>query len=147
MKRFLFAILLVGCAVPKDPPPAPTAEIDRQLVQAADAMARYRSGHDPEPTDQGKTAFRRECLLHESDREVVLDQSREHAQIHAYAWREWYRIHCTPVDGTVIDRTTGTTVDAWACAADAGSPPGYWYVHTPEENLARAQRDACERAQ
>jgi hypothetical protein len=152
MKHIFFALLLVGC-IPKDDP-APmqttTSAIDRQLIQTADAMARYRDGRDAEPTEQGKAAFRRECVVHETDREILLDQMREHAQIHVFAWREWYRVHCDSIEsgrGPIIDSSTGHTVDARACDADAGAPPGFWYIHTPEENLAQAQRDACERAQ
>ena len=150
MKRFGLAFLLVGCV--QQPTPGPTtttSAIDRHIVQQASAMARYNHGDDAEQSEAGKAAYRRECLVHQTDREILLDQGREHAQIHAYAWHEWYRLHCVEIDPgkPVVDRTTGNTVDAWACDADAGPPPGYWYMHTPEEGLARAQRDACERAQ
>ena len=150
MRSLVCAFLFAGCVQqPTNPPVQTTSAIDRHIVQQADAMARYRKGEDAEQSDQGKAAYRRECLVHQTDREILLDQGREHAQIHSYEWHEWYRLHCVEIDPgkPVVDRATGNTVDAWACDADAGAAPSYWYKHTPEEGLARAQRDACERAQ
>jgi len=149
--------LLVACA-PEGRAVAPpaTGAVGERAIQAAaiaaDASRRYASGLDPSGDDAGRAAYRSACLEHQIDRELVLDELHERAQIHAFAWRDWYERHCValaPPDGTVvaIAESGASAPVARLCPTDAGAPPARAYERSDEERLAQRQRDACERAQ
>jgi hypothetical protein len=139
---------------------------DRHLAREAsrmdDAFGLYLMGDDAGESEEERSAFRRVCLAHQAEREIVLDDLRDHTRRHNVAWHSWYREHCTPpaqapagtVAYVVMDKETGALAtpedladDLKVCDADAGSPPSRIYAKTPIEQMAQERRDACERAQ
>lgn len=171
MKRLALALLLVGCArtLPPVAPVSPDVEqwatlvdVDDKREEAdEDARLRYLVGDMPAAGDVGKAAYRSVCKENHVDREFILDALREHGQIHAFAWADWYDTHCGPKPGastngfSVISRETGKPArpgdvleDVLAvCSADAGTPPAKEYWPTPAEQIAKMRRDACDAAQ
>lgn len=99
----------------------------------------YENGDEPGGNDDGltervKKSLRKVCLREQNDREMVLQQMRERAQINFFNWKEWHEKHC----GKDLD-------DQYVCAVEGG--PSKVYVRDAAEDLAVKQRDACERAQ
>jgi hypothetical protein len=169
-----FAACLLACSQPAPPAPhAPAAPVstdvarwvaevstdaDREdrTTRLVDAEGRFLSGDNAEPSDLGRAAYRTVCREHAVEREMTLDELRERAQIHTFAWREWYKTHCLPIanglktpNSVAIDRDTGKalTDSVYVCGTDAGTPPARVYERSSAEVLAQARRDACERAQ
>jgi hypothetical protein len=159
MKSAVLAVSLLACAPTigalQITTTSATSTGERAIQAAAiaiDADRRYLSGQPAAAGDAGRAAFRAACLERQVDREMLLDQLHSRAQVHAFAWKDWYERHCVPLglpDGTFVAlaETGADASAAYLCPASAGAPPTRAYERSDEERLAQQQRDACEAAQ